>query len=166
MKELRVFLQEGSLSRICPILLTKTVGSSLVCISPLAGTTVVGLLDILMVSNPAELKSLLLTICKLAPESTTKSLSAGFMVDAAGIIHSSAGEKNVAFVLVIELVDILGKFPRVSAGASLLSFSLFQRSVLKFESVGTSLMRNFDLYFFQAMHLCFLGCSLDAVLPS
>ena len=34
-----------------------------------------------------------------------------------------------------------------AAGVSLLSFSLFLRSVLKLHSVGTSRMRNFDLYF-------------------
>ena len=33
----------------------------------------------------------------LAPESTTKSLSSGFIVDAAGKTHSSEGEKNVVF---------------------------------------------------------------------
>ena len=52
-----------------------------------------------------------------------------------------------SFVFLFELLDFLGKFPRVSAGASLLSCSLSWRSVLKFHSVGTSLMRNFDLYF-------------------
>ena len=38
-----------------------------------------------------------------------------------------------SFVLFFELVDILGKFPHVSAGASLLSFSLLLRSVLNFQ---------------------------------
>ena len=46
--------------------LTYTVASSLVCTSPLAVITVVGLLDVLMVSNSAELRSFLLTICILA----------------------------------------------------------------------------------------------------
>ena len=56
-----------------------------------------------------------------------------------------------------ELVDIIGKFPRVCAGASLLSFGLFLRSVLKFHGVGTALMRTFNLVFYSAMDLCFLG---------
>ena len=38
------------------------------------------------------LRSFLLTMCMLAPESTTNSLSSGLIVDAAGIIHSSQGE--------------------------------------------------------------------------
>ena len=58
--------------------LTYTVASSLVCTSPLAVITVVGLLDVLMVSNSAELRSFLLTICILAPESTKNSLSSSF----------------------------------------------------------------------------------------
>ena len=37
-----------------------------------------------------------------------------------------------SFFRFFELSDILGKFPRVSAGASLLSFGLFLRSVLNF----------------------------------
>ena len=42
---------------------------------------------------------------------------------------------------------MFGKIPCLTAGALLLSFTLFLRSLLKFESVGSSLMRNFDLYF-------------------
>ena len=60
----------------------------------------------------------------LAPESTTNSLSSGFVVDAAGKLHSSVGEKDVVFVHFFKLVGIFGKSPRVCAGASLLSFSL------------------------------------------
>ena len=68
--------------------LTFTVDSSLVCTSPLA-VTVVGFLDILTVSNPAKLRSFLLTICILAPESATDSLSSGSFIDAAGSTLSS-----------------------------------------------------------------------------
>ena len=75
---------------------TYTVASSFACTSSLAVTTVVGLSEILTVSNSAELRSFLLTICMLAPESTTNTLSSGFIVDAAGKIHSSEGEWNVA----------------------------------------------------------------------
>ena len=57
------------------------------------------------------------------------------------------------------LIDILGKSPRVSAGASLLSLGLFLRSVLKFHSVGTALMRTFDLCFVQRWTFVFSdGC--------
>ena len=49
-------------------------------------------LDVLMVSISAELKSLLLTMCILVPRSTAHSLSSGSFVDAAGSTHSSAGE--------------------------------------------------------------------------
>ena len=52
--------------------LTYTVASSFVCTSPLAVITVVGLLDVLMVCNSAESRSLLLTMCILAPESNYK----------------------------------------------------------------------------------------------
>ena len=72
--------------------LTYTVASSLVCTSPLAVNTVVGLLDVLMVSNSAEQRFRLLTTRILAPESTTNTLSSGSFVDAAGSTHSSAGE--------------------------------------------------------------------------
>ena len=54
--------------------LTFTVASSLVSTSLLAVITVVGLLDVLMVSNSANLKSRLLTVWILARESTTNSL--------------------------------------------------------------------------------------------
>ena len=108
-------------------------------------TTVVGLSEILTVSNSAELRSFLLTICMLAPESTTNSVSSGFIVDAAGKLHLSLDEKNVDFSRFFELIDILGKSPRVSAGASLLSLSLLPRSVFKFHSVRTALMKEFDL---------------------
>ena len=90
-KELRVFLQRSITVTKKSNSLTYTVAPSLVCTSPLAVITVVGFFDVLMVSNSAELRSLLLTICILAQESTTNSLSSGFMVDAAVIIHSLVG---------------------------------------------------------------------------
>ena len=113
----------------------------------MAVITVVGLLDVLMVSSSAELKTRLLTICILAPESTTNSLSSGSFVDAARCTHSSAGKIECSLVFFFELVYVLSKIPFLTSGASLLSLSLFLISVLKFHSVGTSLMRNFDLYF-------------------
>ena len=84
-----------------------------------------------------------------APESTTNSLSSGFIVDAAGKTHSSEGKLECSLFRFFKLVDLLGKFPRVSAGASLLSLSLLLKSVLKFHSVRTSLMKKCDLYFIQ-----------------
>ena len=50
-------------------------------------------------------------------------------------------------VFLFELVHVFGKVPCLASGASLLSFSLFVGPVLKFHSVGTSLMMMFDLYF-------------------
>ena len=82
---------------------TYTVASFLVCTSPLAVITVVGFFEILMVSNSAESRSLLLTMCILAPESTTNSLSSSSFVDAAGIIHFSVGEFSVALSFSLSL---------------------------------------------------------------
>ena len=70
-----------------------------------------------------------------------------------------------SFVFLSELIDLPGKFPHISAGTSLLSCILFWRSVLKFHSVGTSLMRIFDLYFtkrrtFIFSDVCLTQCSL------
>ena len=72
----------------------------------------------------------------------------GFIVDAARQNPLIERRKECSFVHFFELVHIFGKSPRVSAGASFLS-SFSWRSVLKFHSVGTSLMRNFDMYFVQ-----------------
>ena len=95
-KQMRVFLHETSPSRMSNSL-TFSVISSVVCTSPLAVITVVGLLDVLMVSKSAEVKSFLLILCILAPESTTSSLSSGSFVDAAGSTHSSAGQWHAAW---------------------------------------------------------------------
>ena len=78
--EQREFLQEACLAHT---VLAYNVASSLVCTSQLGVITIVGLLDVLMVSNSAELKSFLLAVCILAPESTTNSHSSGSFVDAA-----------------------------------------------------------------------------------
>ena len=90
--------------------LTFSVASSPVCTSPLAVITVVGLLDVLMVSNSEGLMFFLLTICKLAPESTSNSLSSGSFVDAAGSTHSSAGKQNVASSFCLSLYLFLARF--------------------------------------------------------
>ena len=57
--------------------------------------TVVGLLDVVKVSDSAEFKSFLLIMCIDALESTTTSLSSGSRVDGAGKHQFSEGEKNV-----------------------------------------------------------------------
>ena len=133
--------------------LTCTVASSLVCTSPLAVITVVGILDVLMVSNSAELRSRSLTICILAPESSTNSLSSGSFVDVAGSTPCFRGRVECSLVFLIELVYVFGKIPSFASGTSLLSFSLFMGLVLKFHSVGTSMMGNFDIYIFPTMIL-------------
>ena len=47
------------------------------------------------------------------------------------------------------------KIPSLASGTSLLSFSLFMGPVLKFHSAGTSLMKNFDIYFSQRWSFLF-----------
>ena len=74
--------------------LTYTVASSCVCTSPFAVFTVVGLLDVVTVSNSAEFKSFLLIMCIGGPESTTNYLSSGLIVDGADEHQFSEGEKN------------------------------------------------------------------------
>ena len=78
----------------------------------------------------------------LAPESTTNSFSSGFIVDGNGKLHSLAGEKEVALSVSSRLKDVLGQSPRVSAAASLLSFSLLLKPILKFQSGGTALIQH------------------------
>ena len=89
--------------------LTKTVASSLVRTSPLAVITVFGLLGVLMVSNSAESRSFSLTICILALESTTNSLSSGSLAEALGRTHFSASEKNVALSFALSLFIFLAR---------------------------------------------------------
>ena len=96
--ELLAYPRGLSLSRFFPILWRNTVASSCVCTSPLAVITVVGLLDVVTVSNSAEFKSFLLIMCIDAPESTTNSLSSGLRGDGAGRHLFSEGEKNAVFV--------------------------------------------------------------------
>ena len=52
--------------------------------------------------QPSRVK-VLLTICILAPESTTNSLSSGSFVDAAGSTHSCVGERNVTWSFSLSL---------------------------------------------------------------
>ena len=79
-----------------------TVVSSYVCTSRLAVMTVVGLLNVVKVSNSAEFKSFLLIMCIDASESTTNSLSSGFRVSGACRHQFSEGEKNAVFIFLLE----------------------------------------------------------------
>ena len=65
-----------------------------------------------------------------------------------------------SFVVLFELVYVFGKVPSLASGTSLLSFSLCMGPDLKFQSVGTSLMRIFDLYFSKRWSFLF-GYLLD-----
>ena len=76
--------------------LTCTVASSFVCTSPLAVMTVVRFLKIRRVSSSAKFRSFLLSMCMLAPESTTTYLSSGFVHVDAGRHQTSESEKKVA----------------------------------------------------------------------
>ena len=112
------------------------MASSCVCTSPLAVVTVVGLLDVVTVYKPAEFKSFLLIMCIDTPESTTNSLSSGLRVEDAGRHLFSEGEKNAVLSFSFNFWDIFGQPP-----TSLLPFRLFLRPILKFWSIGVTLMR-------------------------
>ena len=129
-----------SLSRIYPIL-WQTVGSSCVCTSLLAGMTVVGLLDVVKVTNSVEFKSFLLIMCIDAPESTTNSLSSGLRIDGAGRHQFSEGEKNAVLSFSLNFRIFLASLHAASRATSLLPFRLFLRPILKFWSIGVRLMR-------------------------
>ena len=120
--------------------LTYTVSSSCVCNSPLAGMTIVGLHDFVKVSISASLKSFLLIMCIDALESTTNSRSSGFRVDAGRRLFSE-GEKNVALQCSFNFNTFLASFHAASRGTLLLPLCLFLRPILKFWSVGATLMR-------------------------
>ena len=83
--------------------LTYIVTSSLVCNSSLVVIIVVGLLDVLMLSNSAELRTHLLTICILAIESIRNSLSSGSFCWRSRSTHSSADDQNVALSFSLRL---------------------------------------------------------------
>ena len=76
--------------------LTYTVASSFVCTSPLAVITVLGSLDTHTVSNSADFRSFLLSMCIDAPESTTYYLASGFITDVAETQQTSVVQKKVA----------------------------------------------------------------------
>ena len=120
--------------------LTHTIASSCVYTSPLAVTTIVGLHEFVKVSISASLKSFLLITCIDAPESTTNFRSSGLRVDA-GTHLFSEGEKNVALSCSFNFKHSFGQLPRCFAGTLLLPLCLLLRPILKFWSVGATLMR-------------------------
>ena len=102
--------------------------------------TIVGLHDFVKVSISASFKSFLLIICIDAPESTTNSLSSGFNIDAGRHLFSG-DEKNAALSCSFKLNTPFGQLPRCFAGTLLLPLCLLLRPILKFWSVGATLMR-------------------------
>ena len=79
-------------------------------------------------------------MCIDAPESTTNSLSSGLRVDAGRHLFSE-GEKNVALFFSFLFSNTFGQLPRCFAGPPLLPLCLLLRPILKFWSVGATLMR-------------------------
>ena len=73
-----------------------------------------------------------------APESTTNSLSSGVRFDGATRHRFSEGEKNA---VLLSFEDVFSQPPRCFTGTSLLPFRLFLRPILKFWSIGVTLMR-------------------------
>ena len=65
------------------------------------------------------------------------------------------GRVECRLVFFFELANVFDKVPSPASGTSLLSFSLSVGPVLKFHSVGTSLMRSFDIYFSQRWSFLF-----------
>ena len=130
MKELSVYLRKRITVTKKTNSWTYTVACSFACNSALAVSTVVGLFR-----SAHLLRNLPQT---LFPRVLSWLREANPLLDR---------RIECSFNLFFELVNIFGMSPRVTAGAWLLSFSLSSRSVLKFHSVGTSLIRNFDVHF-------------------
>ena len=124
--------------------LTFTVASSFVCTSPLVATTVVGLWETITVSNSAEFRSFLLSMCIDAPESTTNSFSSGFITDGAGN-QTSVSEKKGRFVLYFQVFGKFWPFSTRLRGRIARVLNLFLTPILKFWSVQTALVRIFEL---------------------
>ena len=107
------------------------------------------------VGNSAEFMSFLLNMCMLALESTTNSVSSGFYYGWRWETPFVGRWEEGSFVRFFVLWGFLGQSPRVSAGTSPLSLSLFLRPILNFGSVRTALMRIFWLISLRVTDLCF-----------
>ena len=90
--------------------------------------------------NSAEFKSFLLIMCIDAPESTTNSLSSGLRVDAGRHLFSE-GEKNVALSCSFNFNTLLASLHAASRAHRSCPYRLFLRPILKFGSIGVTLMR-------------------------
>ena len=104
--------------------------------------TVAGLFDVVKVSNAAEFKTFLLIMCIDALESATKSLSSGLRVDGAGRHLFFEGEKNAVLSFSFNFMIFLANLHAASrAHRSCHSVFFFLRPILKFWSIGVTLMR-------------------------
>ena len=101
--------------------------------------TIVGLHDFVKVSISAEFKSFLLIMCIDAPESTTNSRSSSVRFDASKHLFYEGEKNDLYFLLCFE--DNFGQSPRCFTGRSLLPLCLFLRPIIKFWSIGVTLMR-------------------------
>ena len=77
--------------------------------------TFVGFLDTLRVPNSTAYRSSLFSMCIVALESTTKTLSSGFMDDGAGRHHTSEGGKNVALFSSRSPLNVYNMFAKSQA---------------------------------------------------
>ena len=158
MKELPVYLLRSITVTNKSNSLTYTAASACVCTSPLAVTTVVGFFEILTVSTSAELRSFLLTICMFAPRVHHK-LSFLRLYCGCGR-HNPLIERRIAcsFFRFFELKDFLGKFPRVSADASLLSFEMGPQISRRWDCADENFRLDLFMPVFSRVFLLFIHC--------
>ena len=145
-KELRVFLQEASLSRIYPILWH--IPWLLLLFAPRRWPSSPSS-DFSMSSwCPIRQSQVSLADHMHACSEIYHKLSLLQFYGGCGLHNPLFGRRiECSFVLFFELVKSLARFHALPRAHRSCPFSLFLRSVFKFHSVGTSLMRNFDLYF-------------------
>ena len=113
--------------------LTYTVASSFICTSPLAVTTVVGLLETLYGFQFGRVQVFPAHHVHARAQLYNKVSFIRFYRWCGWQTPFTGRWEEGSFVRFFEVEDVRGQSPRVSAGASLLSFSLFLRSVLKFQ---------------------------------
>ena len=101
--------------------------------------TDVGHLEILTVSNSAEFKSFLLIMCIDAPDFTTNSLSSGLVLDGEGRHHFPQARRMQLCVSPITSGFSLPAFTLLREPSALAT--LFLRPILKFWSVGATMIR-------------------------
>ena len=89
----------------------------------------------------SRIQVLLLIMCIDAPESTTNSRSSGLGFDGAGRHLFSEGEKNAVLSFSFNFLNTFGQPSRCFTGTLLLPFRLLLRPILKFWSIGVTLMR-------------------------